>query len=269
MLNMSRHSPAINNNIGGWNQNPAWEHFSALVQATTDGVAAPNRTVRFHHAKAALYAAIGSIESFLNVTMHAHLRSQGLDADAIREHIRKPPFAHKVKKWPTDLAGKKVEASSTTLTSLFGWQKLRDEVTHPKVDHSHYQQLAAVQLDVMRPTIAEFIVHVLHERDEIYPHWLLGWNFTKGPEHNEPILLNNQQFLFALSHLGFDVPVFAANQMRQWEEHFMTSVDGYRAVDTALQSIEYCEPCDARFRFAPRLCRKWWDAAHTAICGNR
>jgi len=261
-------SPAINMNIGGWNQNPTWEHFSSLVQATTDGVAAPNRTVRFHHVKAALYAAIGTIESFLNTTMHGHLKAQGLDADAIREHVRKPTFAQKVKKWPTELAGAKVETPDETLAAIFGWQKLRDEVTHPKVDHSLYEQLAAVRLETMRLTVAEFIVRLLEARREIYPYWLLGWNFITGPEHDEPKLIANQQFIFALGDLGFDVPGPAAHAMEQWEAHFMTSLDGYHALDQALQSIDHCEPREPQFRFAPRLCRKWWDPAHTTVCGD-
>lgn len=266
---MLRNSPAINRHVGGWNQNPTWEHFSSLVQATTDGIAAPNRTVRIQHIKAALYAAIGSLESFLNTTMHAHLKAQGLDEDAIRDQIRKPTFAHKVKKWPADLAGKKIDTPDDTLAAIFTWQKLRDEVTHPKVDHSLYNQLTAVQLETMRPTIAEFIIRVLHARNEIYPYWLLGWNFTPGPEHNEPTLINNQQFLFAMSDLGFNVPVPAAGQMDQWVEHYMTSIDGYRALDTALKKIDYCEPREPRFKFAPRLCRKWWDPTHTATCGDQ
>ena len=261
-------SPAINMHVGGWNQNPTWEHFSALVQATTEGVAAPNRTVRHHYVKAALYAAIGSAESFLNTTMYGDLKTQGLDVDAIRDQIRRPTFAAKVKKWSTELAGGKVDTPDETLTAIFSWQKLRDEVTHPKIDHSLYDQLAAVKLDAMRPTVAEFIVRVLEARREIYPYWLLGWNFITGPEHDEAKLISNQQFIFALGDLGFDVPGPAAHSMEQWEAHFMTSVGGYRVLDQALQSIDRCEPRERQFRFAPRLCRRWWDPAHTAVCGD-
>jgi hypothetical protein len=262
-------SPAINRNVGGWNQNLTWEHFCSLVQSTTEGLAAPNRTVRIQHTKTALYAAIGSIESFLNTTMHGQLKAQGLDDDAIRERVRKGMFAHKVKKWPTELAGEKIETPAPTLTAIFDWQKLRDEVTHPKVDHTLHAQLAAVHLETMRATVAEFIVRLLAARREIYPYWLLAWNFINGPEANEPLLITNQQFQFALSSLGFDVPVPAAGRMQQWTEHFMTSIDGYRAIDEALQKVAHCEPRDPRFRHAPRLCRKWWDHAHTATCGDR
>lgn len=249
-------SPAINRHVGGWNQNPTWEHFCSLVQATTEGLAAPNRTVRIQHTKAALYAAIGSIESFLNMTMDGHLKAQGLDDDAIRERVRKGMFAHKVKKWPTELAGEKIETPDPILAAIFDWQKLRDEVTHPKVDHTLHNQLAAVHLETMRTTVAEFIVRLLAARHEIYPYWLLAWNFIKGPEANEPLLITNQQFLSVLSSLGFD-------------ERFMTSIEGYRAIDAALQQVAHCEPRDPRFRHAPRLCRKWWDHAHTSTCGDR
>jgi hypothetical protein len=224
-------------------------------------------TVRHHHVKAALYSAIGSIESFLNTTLYGDLKAQGVDAEAIREQIRKPSFAVKVKKWPTELAGTKVVTSDETLAAIFAWQKLRDEVTHPKIDHSLYDELAAVKLDPIRPTIAEFIVRVLQARNEIYPYWLLGWNFITGPEHDEPKLISNQQFIFGLGDLGFDVPGPAAHEMEHWESAFMTSVNGYRALDQAFQSIDRCEPRDARFRFAPRLCRKWWDPVHTSVCG--
>lgn len=263
-------SPAINRHVGGWNQNPTWEHFSSVVQATTEGLAAPNRTVRIHHTKAALYAAIGSIESFINTTMHGQLKAQGLDDDAIRERIRKGTFAHKVKKWPSELAGgATIDTPDETLAAVFEWQKLRDEVTHPKVDHSLYDQLAAVRLETMRTTVAEFIVRLLEARHEIYPYWLLAWNFINGPEANEPLLITNQQFLFALTSLGFDVPVPAAGRMDQWQERFMTSIDGYRSIDAALQKVTHCEPRNPRFRHAPRLCRKWWDPAHTSTCGDR
>lgn len=260
-------SPAINHHVGGWNQNPTWEYFRSLVQATTEGLAAPNRTVRLQHIKSALSAAIGSIESFMNTTMHGHLKDQGSDPAAIQDRIRKGMFAEKVKKWPAELTGVKIKPPNKTLEAIFTWQKLRDEVTHPKVDHSLYDQLAAVELQAMRPIVAEFIVRLLEARSEIYPYWLLGWNFTTGPEHNEPFLINNQQFLSAMSSLGFDVP--AANRLQQWEEQFMTSLAGYQALDRALSQVDHCEPRQSRFRHAPRLCRKWWDPSHTAICGDR
>jgi hypothetical protein len=104
---------------------------------------------------------------------------------------------------------------------------------------------------------------------QIYPYWLLGWNFTNGPKHNESILIGNQQFLFAMSTLGFDVPVPGAGRIQQWEERFMTSLDGYQALDRGLLKVDHCEPRQPRFRRAPRLCRKWWDPSHTAICGDR
>jgi hypothetical protein len=119
----------------------------------------------------------------------------------------------------------------------------------------------------MRPIVAQFVVRVLEQRRALYPYWLLGWNFTNGPEHNEPKLINNQQFLFAMSRLGFNIPVPASAQMDQWEDHYMASVDGYRALDEALHKIDHCEPCNPRFKHAPRLCRKWWDSAHTGVCG--
>jgi len=263
-----RKSPAINRHIGGWNQNPTWEYFASLVQATTDGIAAPNWTVRFQHVKAALYAAIGSLESFLNTTMHGHLKEKGVVEDTIRDHLRKPTFAVKVKKWPEELAGTQVPIPDDSLAAIFAWQKLRDEVTHPKVNHSVYGDLAAVALEAMQPVVAGAIVRILEARREIYPYWLLGWNFINEPEADEPILINNQQFMFALCHLGFDVPFPDVGQMEQWEEHFMTSHDGYLALDAALRTIDNCEARQPRFRHAPRLCKKWWDVTHTALCGD-
>lgn len=124
-------------------------------------------------------------------------------------------------------------------------------------------------LEAIRPTVAGFIVRVLEARRELYPYWLLGWNFINASGADEPILIANQQFMFALSHLGFEIPVPAAGRMEQWQEHFMTSLPGYLALDAALRSINYCEPKEPRFRHAPRLCRKWWDPAHTATCGER
>jgi len=219
--------------------------------------------------RAALYAAIGCLESFLNTTMHAHLKEQGAAPEQITDHIRKPTFAVKLKKWPTELAGSNIVTPDETLAAIFEWQKLRDEVTHPKVNHSLHNALAGVKLELMRGIVAKFIVHLLEVRRERYPYWLLGWNFIKGPEADEPILINNQQFMFALSDLGFDVPVPAAGQMEQWEQTFMTSLDGYSALDVALSRVDYCQPREPRFRFAPRLCRKWWDSAHTNVCGDR
>lgn len=133
-------SPAINRHVGGWNQNPTWEHFSSLVQATTDGITAPNRTVRRQHTKAALYAAIGSMESFLNTTMHSHLTEHGATDEDIRNQLRKTTFAAKVKKWPSALGGSTEATPDDTLAAIFSWQKLRDEVTHPKVNHVLYKE---------------------------------------------------------------------------------------------------------------------------------
>jgi hypothetical protein len=269
VLSIDMKSPAINHHVGGWNQNPTWEHFSALVEATTDGLSAPNRTVLLRHVNVALFSGIGSVEAFLNTTMHHDLREQGKTDEAIRDHLRKPTFAQKVKKWPTEFIRSQFAVPDQVLASIFSWQKLRDEITHPKVDHSIYDQLAAVPLGTMRKAIAEYIVRVLEARSERYPYWLLGWNFIgMNGDHRWPLLINNSQFIFAMRSMGFDVPAGPAQAMEAWEEQYMSSFDGYAALDEAFRPVDHCEP-QGWFPRAPRLCKRWWDLIHVATCGDR
>ncbi len=252
-----------------WNVNPTWEHYSSMFQECKEAMLAGNDFIKYHHIRACLYFGIGAIEAFLNERMRQKLKSGKTEEDDIFKKLRSTRFNIKLSIWPSEISGRKVVVPKDLMVLINVYSDLRGEVTHPKrKDHSIYKDLDNVNIDKMPSVVAEYIVSTLTACDETFPYWLLGWNYIgMGRDEGIPVLINNQQFLYSLGAFGFRVPTPIADEMKSWEQKNMSTVDGFRALQKALKSLNHCEFKVARFPHKPRLCRKWWDEKHITKCG--
>lgn len=210
-----------------WNVNPAWEHFSSLVREAAEVKTARSDFHRYHHLRSALYFAIGSIEAFLNQRMREKMKQDGVSEQHILTTLKGTRFQKKAREWPSQLVGKQVALPTQLLELLVEYNSLRGEVTHAKAeDHSIYLELDRLALfpEALQTATAEYFVRVLVAMGRPYWYWLHGCNFIgmNGSVH-WPTLSNNQQFMMALRHIGFNVPHILADEMDAWERHFMTS----------------------------------------------
>lgn len=216
-----------------------------------------------------MYFGIGAIEAFLNERMRRKMKFEKAEEDYIYKRLRSTRFSIKLTIWPSELSGHKVVIPKDMMELINVYGDLRGEVTHPKrKDHSIYKDLEGVNITKMPTVVAEYIISTLNECGETFPYWLLGWNYIgMGRDEGIPALINNQQFIYSMAAFGFRVPVPIADGMRRWEQENMSTVDGFRALYKALNSLQHCEFKIARFPHKPRLCRKWWDEIHITKCG--
>src|ERR1700693_6173 len=144
-----------------WNVNPPWEHFSSLVRESAAAVTARSDFHRFHHLRAALYFAIGSVEAFLNQEMRKRLKSEGADERKIRNRLRNTAFKEKTEEWPAELSGGSRLVPSDLLEALGDMNSLRGEITHDKgKDHATYARLDELNTDELIGTVSDYIVRV-------------------------------------------------------------------------------------------------------------
>jgi len=253
-----------------WNVNTTWHNFSSLCQECQMVLESPNEFLKYHHLRAALYFGLGSIESFLNQAMRGHLQKAGKPEEVIFKKLRRTGLKDKMTKWPTELAISEVEIPTKVISTISKCRDIRDEVTHPKNrDHSIYRELDDLSVGNLNTTVGEFIVLVLQGRGEVFPYWLLSWNFIgMGSDRNHPCFLDNQQFIFALSHLGFEFNVNEPTIGERWQRDNMSSLGGYKDLGKRLASFGRCERKDSRFPYLPRLCNRWWDSNHMQRCGD-
>lgn len=252
-----------------WNADVTWENFSSLAREAAASCEASSPFHRHHHVKASLYFAVGTLESFLNRAMREHMSQKSADETEVMQKLRGTSFRRKLKDWAPIITGVTIETPASLIEAIETFSALRDEATHPKRrDHSFHRELDSTNIDQVQDAVARFIVMVHENRGSSFPYWLLGWNFIgMNGDVLRPALLNNQQFMHALAHMGFEVPTFLAEPMEEWERNFMRSTAGYEKILCDLQSVQDCQPRDPRFPLMPRLCRRWWDDKHVLSCG--
>lgn len=250
-----------------WNVHPPWEHFSSLVREATSVREARSEIHRYHHMRASLYFAIGSIEAFLNDRMRVKMTAEGADEDEILKIMWKP-FPTKARAWPEQLAGRTVTLPERLVEELASFNSMRSEITHAKAkDHSIYVRMDGVSAAALVKTTAEYIVRVLEAQGRTYYYWLHGWNLIgMNGNFNWPIVdSSNNQFIYALRHMGLNISALMSNEA--WEQTEMSSVAGFQKLDAAMDVAPACERFDPEFPMKDRLCRRWWDEVHVARCG--
>jgi hypothetical protein len=225
---------------------------------------------RFHHLTAALYFGIASLEAFLNRQMRSHL-SPDLGDEAIYRKLRAPIiFVKKLHEWPKEILSSPLVIDENTRELLRLFNEIRGDLTHPKTSgRDIYERLDAVNAADIHMAVATYIVSFLAARGEDFRYWLFGWNYQNpGSRTQEIAIINNQQFLFSLSHLGVEVPTYDPTTSAAWQQRYMRSIEGFGEIKRVLDGFDYCEPKDPRFPYKPNLCRRWWTAEHQSPCGH-
>lgn len=250
-----------------WSTNATWQNFSSLYREVVAAREAPSEIGRFHHLTAALYFGMAALEAFLNQRMRAHMAPTSGEEE-IFEVLRKLRLMDKLRKWPKELVAADV-VDTETIERLKLFNEIRGNLTHPKTSgHDIYVELEKVSPDQVLDSIARYIVGFYEAHGEVFPYWLFGWNYLNPrPNAHEIILINNQQFLFSLSALGFGNPAAAWGAAQKWQKDNMTSKAGYSRMRTQLEECG-CEPKHPYFPFQPKLCRRWWAEEHHQTCGN-
>ena len=201
--------------------------------------------------------------------MRMHLSNRA-NEEQIFKVLRKSRIMGKLKQWPKEILSKTPAVSAETMEMLRLFNEIRGDLTHPKKNgHDIYRRLETVDPDSVLNAVAEYIVRFYEMAGEVFPYWLLGWNYlSPRPDTHEIIVINNQQFLHSLLTMGFRVPAWEADAADQWKEKNMSSFAGYLEIKQAIESIGHCEPKNDQFPYQPKLCRRWWAEEHHRSCGR-
>ncbi|PAU92649.1 hypothetical protein CK503_15685 [Aliifodinibius salipaludis] len=248
-----------------WNVDPTWENFSYLLEDQHRAKKVENAFLENKYKKSCLYFAGVSIESLLNKIMRTKLEDEGKSENKIYNTLRYEGFKGKLKKWP-----KKVFDSSLTLTdkesNLFDlfetFYEMRNTLTHPKhEDHSIYVDLEMTDVSEIKETVSKILLQLFILRDKIFPYWLLGWNFIGfNRDDNHPVILNNSQFLHALSRMGIinSQTAWSADHSDEWQIKNMSSYKSFLSLKKKLNSYPLNEENSENYE-GPILTKNWWE----------
>jgi len=255
--------------MNAWVVNPTWQNFSSLVREAETAIAAKTGMELSHHLMASLYFGIAALEAFLNEKMRESLRSQKSEEE-IFDVLRKGPIIGKLKKWPEQILGAALPLNNGVMELLVDFNEIRGDLTHPKTHgHDIYRRLETIDSAKVVAAVAEYIVKYHEAAKTRYPYWVFGWNYLNPrPDSYEIFVINDQQFLFSLQTLGFQVPAADHFAAEAWKDRYLSTFDGYLTVKAALDRLSCCEPKLSRFPHRPVLCRYWWVKEHQRTCGN-
>jgi len=228
-----------------------------------------DEVTKYHHLTAALYFGIAFLEAYFNDRMRAKLNREKKTEDKVYQVLRKTTFKDKLEKWPKLTTGKGLNITNEAKEIVSFANDIRGNLTHPKTRGHHiYEQLEKIDAEKFISAVAQYCVRFCEALDEVFPYWILGWNY-RNPSHEDfsLILINNQQFLFSLQALGFDNPAADVGWAEAWKRQNMGSFEGYMNIDKTLKHLGHCEPRQLT-KYQPVLCRRWWDPEHIATCGG-
>lgn len=250
------------NSVWRWNVDPVWHHFSWMCQEAALSQTAIGTFNMYRHVSACLYFGVGAIEAFLNQQMRKRFAGVKTEAE-IHDMLRKPRLMDKLTEWPSVLCGVEIVVPEYLVSAINDFRQLRGEVTHQKKhDHSLFTELDTAQPHRLVSAVSQYQVLILEHLKQVFPYWLLGWNYIGiNNDPNTPCLINNQQFRYSLRALGeHHVPAADYYAAGQWEIANMTTLDGYTRLKTLLDAKPVdIEPHNPSFPTAPRLTRNWWN----------
>lgn len=247
---------------------PSWQNFCSLYReacATDEVVTAVEKS---HHMMAALYFGIAALEAFLNRQMRTHLQDSKPPDDVLKL-LRRTEFRKKLKDWPIEITRQPLLAPVEALDLILLCNDVRGDLTHPKATgHLIYEKLLTVRATDVVTAVAKYIVAFHQAQGTTFPYWVFGWNYLNPrTDSHDIIVINEQQFLFSLAALGYQVPL-QWPQSESWTSEYLGTLKGYTAIQTALLGTHRCEPKDVRFPHQPKLCRRWWTTEHHKTCGH-
>ncbi|WP_156939598.1 hypothetical protein [Desulfocurvus vexinensis] len=247
-----------------WNVDPVWSHHASMIKESILSTESCDDFSRHHHLMGCLYFGIGVIESFLNKMMRNVMENELTSEDEIFKHLRKTSFNVKKMKWPSVICGREVHIPDMYMSTIDSCNVLRGEITHPKRrDHSIYRDLEEVGPAAFAEAVTCFIVYIYQEKEEVFPYWLLGWNCVgmNGDVACMELSNNLNGFVWSLARMGLlEVPA-GGHLSEIWEKEYMTSISGYSAIKSRLDSYpEDIEPFNSIGNIPfPRLTKRWWD----------
>jgi hypothetical protein len=247
---------------------PSWQNFSSLHREACAADEATTAVEKSHHMMAALYFGIAALEAFLNQQMRLHLQQTKPPEDVLKL-LRKTEFLKKLDRWPSEITRKPLLVPAEARELIRFCNEVRGDLTHPKVvGHVIYERLLTVTPTNVVDAVASYIVAFHQAQGTTFPYWVSGWNYLNPrTETHDIIVLNEQCFRFSLAALGFQVPTQGPH-CDAWTGEYLGTLDGYKAIRTALCGAERCEPKSVRFPYQPILCRRWWTSEHHQTCGH-
>lgn len=249
--------------------NPAWQNFSSLYREAVAAEEAKTGMERSHHLTSALYFGISALEAFLNSKMRSRLQGTKSDEE-IFDILRRERLGDKIKKWPKEILGISLALEQATFERILLFKNVRDSLTHIKTPgHDLYEDLEDIEPSAVVATIAEYLVRFHQQEGTQFHYWVFGYNYLNPrPDSYEIILINNQQFVWSLQAIGFEIPGRVTDvNAEAWQRHYLGTFDGYIVVRESLNSAPRCEP-KSIFPYQPKLCRRWWTAEHQRTCGH-
>lgn len=229
-----------------------------------------------HHLTAGLYFAVATLESSINDQTRRYLCDLKTEREIYQilrygklRGKKNENLVEKLRNWPEVLTGKVIALADGTLERIEFFNEVRGDLTHPK-NHGRdiYKRLETVDSKAVVETVAEYIAQFHSSQGTKFPYWLWGWNYLNPSQQNHEIMLvNEQQFVFSMMYMGYQVKAGLVHESEGWQNRYMRNYIGYREVADVLNSLECCEPKFDEFPYQPKLCRLWWTPEHHKTCG--
>jgi hypothetical protein len=239
-----------------WNVNPAWTHFSAMIQ---DGYLFSEAHTEFEKhriSKSCLYFGVAAVEAFINQELRDIMRKAGQSDDEIFNTLK--GGKNKIK-W-LDKSPFSVLSNDVNYTLFNYFKEIRNEVTHPK----RKDQLIHDYLNITKPqefiNIVKYILVKMCElQGKEFQYWMLGWNYV-GLNNNALELFlggNLQSFYHSLRAMHIEGYDFT-NQINFSTKH-MNNYDAFLRLQKKLDEFPFDIELKRAYKNPPRLTRKWWD----------
>lgn len=254
-----------------WVIEPTWQNFSSMYREAVCAHEATTGMEISHHRMAALYFGIATLECFINREMTRHDLVLDVDHEEIHNKLRNPKASlkKKLETWPQIITGKCLSLRPETLPRILAINALRGQLTHLKnYWPDTFDDLARTDPIEVVDLVAEYIIALYRAKGELFPYWVLGWNYLNpSRDGHEIALLPYTQFFHSLMSLGYQFESNTMHGIEAREQEILSTFEAYRKVATFLRSQGQCEPKWDCAPYQPKLCRRWWETAHQQSCG--
>lgn len=254
-----------------WVLEPTWQNFSSMYREAICAQEATTGMEVSHHRMAVLYFGIAALECFINREMTLRDSSLGLDHEDINKKLRNPkaPLKVKLRTWPEEITGKPLRLRPETMQRILAINDLRGQLTHVKNYWPDiFDELRRIDSMEVVDLVAEYIIAFYQAKGDVFPYWVLGWNYLNpGLAGYDIVLLPYTQFFHSLNSLGYKLECGRPYSGEAYEQEVLSDFSGFRKVAAFLRSKDRCEPKWDRAPHQPKLCRRWWDASHQQSCG--
>ena len=244
-----------------WNVDPAWTHFSTMIQENHFFTESKTEFERHRASRACIYFGVAAVEAFHNQKLRLLMQGMGHDENAIIEIIASPRKKNV----------KRTMLESSPFGSIFSdkeyekfreYKKIRNEITHPsRPDQLIFDYLEIVDTKELTAIVKYILVKTCELQDEEFKYWMLGWNYVGFNNCEIELSLNDnlQSFYWSLKYMN--LVGFTNFQQELFLKKCMIGHEAFAKLQAALDEYPFeIEPKHPVFS-APRLTRCWWDHA--------